>query len=92
MDKIFKITDIVNGKDFSRNRYILMDDQGKVLKGNFNNTQLQIVDDIQDFPENRKKRTLPVIDIPRKKQRMEETNKRKVSFYIEVPVKKLIAD
>jgi len=58
MDKIFKITDIVNGKDFSRNRYILMDDQGKVLKGYFNNTQLQLVSEINDFPVKRSKRTL----------------------------------
>jgi len=91
-NKIFKITDIVSGKDFSRNRYILMDDQGKVLKGYFNNTQLQLVSEINDFPEKRNKRTLPVIDIPRKKQRMEESNKRKASFYIAIPVKKLKAD
>ena len=90
--KFFKITDIVSGKDFSRNRYILMDENQKVLKGYFNNTQLQLVSEINDFPEKRNKRTLPVIDIPRKKQRMEENNKRKASFYIEVPVKKIKAD
>ena len=91
-NKIFKITDIVSGKDFSRNRYILMDENQKVLKGYFNNTQLQLVSEINDFPEKRNKQTLHVIDIPRKKQRMEETNKHKASFYIEVPVKKLKAD
>ena len=74
-NKIFKITDIVSGKDFSRNRYILMDENQKVLKGYFNNTQLQVVNDIKDFPENRKKRLTPYIDLPQKKQKVEDNNK-----------------
>ena len=66
-----------------------MDENSKVLKGYFNNTQLQVVNDIKDFPENRKKRLMPYIEFPRKKQRVEENNKRKAEFYIEIPVKKI---
>ena len=60
-----------------------MDENSKVLKGYFNNMQLQVVSDIKDFPENRKKQLMPYIELPRKKQRLEENNKWKAEFYLE---------
>ena len=91
-NKVYKITDIINGKDFSRNRYILMDSNNKVLKGYFNNTQLQAIDRVNEIPGVNKKRYIPMVEIPTKKKRKEDTShigKRKEhNFELIIPLKK----